>query len=143
MAPSGMLHRVALVRTNVSEELSASIIRVTRIDELVVTANVHSSPTLVTLMMEALSSSETSVSTTATQRNIPEDAILHCYCNFIDYHGVVTFSSCFCLHPIRSERSSVLRLLAVFFDPEMEVTCQVECRGMLGVKCRITFAKLR
>jgi hypothetical protein len=29
-----MLNRVALVRTNVSEELSASIIRVTRIGEL-------------------------------------------------------------------------------------------------------------
>jgi hypothetical protein len=30
----GMLRRVALVRTNISEELSASIIRVTRIGEL-------------------------------------------------------------------------------------------------------------
>jgi hypothetical protein len=34
MASSGMLRRVALVRTEVSEELSASIIRVTRKDEL-------------------------------------------------------------------------------------------------------------
>jgi hypothetical protein len=34
MASSGMLRRVALVRTEVSEELSASIIRVTRISEL-------------------------------------------------------------------------------------------------------------
>jgi hypothetical protein len=31
---SGMLRRVALVRTDVSEELSASFIRVTRIGEL-------------------------------------------------------------------------------------------------------------
>jgi hypothetical protein len=34
VASSGMLRRVALVRTDVSEELSASIIRVTRIGEL-------------------------------------------------------------------------------------------------------------
>jgi hypothetical protein len=34
MATSGMLRRVALVRTDVSEELNASIIRVTRIGEL-------------------------------------------------------------------------------------------------------------
>jgi hypothetical protein len=43
MAFSGMLHRAALVRTDVSEELSTSFIRVTRIGELgttlVVTSN--------------------------------------------------------------------------------------------------------
>jgi hypothetical protein len=85
MASSGMLHRVALVRTDVSEELSASFIRVTRIGELGTTLHqllvkdpfVLSPPILVTLLMEALCSSEKSVLTRVTRRNIPEDAILH------------------------------------------------------------------
>jgi hypothetical protein len=72
MVSSGMLRRVALVRTDVSEELNASFIRVTRIGELGTTlASVPSSPILVTVMKEALSSSETSVLTRATRRNIP------------------------------------------------------------------------
>jgi hypothetical protein len=76
MVSSGMLRRVALVRTEVSEELSASFIRVTRIGELGTTLAVTSSPILVTLMKEALSSSETSVLTRAIRRNIPEYTIL-------------------------------------------------------------------
>jgi hypothetical protein len=42
MATSGLLRRVALVITDVSEELSASIIRVTRIGELGTTLAVTS-----------------------------------------------------------------------------------------------------
>jgi hypothetical protein len=86
MVCSGMLRHVALVRTDVSEELSTSFIRVTRLGELgttlavtrrntsvrrlLVTASVvPSSPILVTLITSAL--------TRVTRRNIPADGILH------------------------------------------------------------------
>jgi hypothetical protein len=103
MASSGTLCRVAHVRTNVSKECITTIIRARGIGELgtlavttdacreyvflcsvrrlLVMANlVPSSPILVTLMMEELSSTETSVLTGATQRNNPEDGIIHSHC---------------------------------------------------------------
>jgi hypothetical protein len=76
---SGMLRGVALVRTDVSEDRTASTIRVTRIGEhsvlrLLLTANVLPNSTI-TLMLEELRSSETSILRRATKRNIPEDGI--------------------------------------------------------------------
>jgi hypothetical protein len=94
-----MLRRVVLVSIHVSEERIVFIVRVTRIGELgttltatssrgmlvflrsvlrfLVTANVPSSPILVTLMMEAIRFSESSVLTRATLRKISEDGIFH------------------------------------------------------------------
>jgi mRNA-degrading endonuclease toxin of MazEF toxin-antitoxin module len=56
-----MFRRMAVVRTDISEERIASIIRVTRIGELGTTL--------------ATAATETSALTTATRRNIPEDGI--------------------------------------------------------------------
>jgi hypothetical protein len=71
MVSSGMLRRVDLVRNEVSEKLRS-------VRRLVVTGSiVPSSPILVTLMKEALGSSEMSVLTRATRRNISEETILH------------------------------------------------------------------
>jgi hypothetical protein len=82
---------VVLVRTNVSGELSASIIRVTR-------------------MMEALSYSETSVPTRATRRNIPEDAILKNFCDFFivskEAFGKVDRKICLFLTPVDQRSAS-------------------------------------
>jgi hypothetical protein len=86
---------VALVITDVSEECSISIVKVTRIGELrtlavvshtafllnvrwlLITANsLHSSYILFTLIMEVLISYETFVLKGSTLRNIPENGIL-------------------------------------------------------------------
>jgi hypothetical protein len=76
-----MYCRVALVRTDISDELSAVLVFLHSVRRLLVTAIVyHNLLILVTLMKEALSSSETSVLRRATLYYIPEDAIPQILC---------------------------------------------------------------
>jgi hypothetical protein len=85
MPSSGVLRRMALVRTDVSEERSAFIIRVTRIGELGTTIAVtynrrtlrRNTNILVTWWRRRYVTSKHRFLTRATQPNIPEDGILH------------------------------------------------------------------
>jgi hypothetical protein len=67
-----MLRRVALVRTDVSEESSSAIIKVTRIDELGTTIAVASNRRTLRRNTKYLE-----VIKRVTRRNIPEDGILY------------------------------------------------------------------
>jgi hypothetical protein len=72
MVSSGILRHVALVRTSVSVETFHH-----NMPLLLVTANIPSCRIRLTLMMEAIRSSETLILTRAMWRNIPEGGILH------------------------------------------------------------------
>jgi hypothetical protein len=83
MPSSGMLHHVAVVGTDVSEErIAFIIIFLQSVFRLLVTADLSSSQILVTLRMEAIRSSEMSVLTRATRPNIPEDDFFHYWNSF-------------------------------------------------------------
>jgi hypothetical protein len=83
MVSSGLLRRVALVRTDVSEEPGAAKLPSVR-RLLVAACVVPSSPIFVTLMKEVPGSSETSVLTRATRSNNPEDTILQIFTQFAE-----------------------------------------------------------
>jgi hypothetical protein len=72
---------------------------------LVTSSVVRSSPILLTLMMEELVSSETSVLTRGTQRNIPEDAILQ----FWSSSGIYKWIIILIFHQVISRSVTLLK----------------------------------
>jgi hypothetical protein len=111
-----MLCRVALLGTEVSEEISASIIR--NVSRKLLTANViPSSRVLAILMMEALCSSETSFLKRATGGIIPEDDILHSHCceNLKSYIALTGWT------PQRRRNMSPVKYELVYYIPEYDI----------------------
>jgi hypothetical protein len=128
-----MLRRVALVRTDVSEEPSASFI--TLMKETL-------GSILVTLMKETLGSSETSVLTRVTRHNIPEDTILQRQFCLLRYSYKV-------IGPLKANRrfgeTNHLHLQGwriKFWTQKFQLTFDI-LRGVISRKMELSKSKIR
>jgi hypothetical protein len=129
IASSGMLRRVALVRTEVSEELRASI-RVTRNGELGTTIAVTNNRRTLQKKFQVM------VLTRATRRNIAEDAILHSHRreNLTSYITTIQLSMCHSIFKPKIART--LAVSATAPQANLVITCGlVDWCQRFGVPC--------
>jgi hypothetical protein len=148
---------VALWLLDVSEDHIASIIWVTRIGglgttlalttnvlRLLLNANVvPSSQIFITLIMDAIRSSETPVLTRATRRNIPEDAILDTqrlsYCSTSSAVEYRTWTDIKMQNRFSSKENYVANVFISFRDREVAVTnCQPVVMIAVVLKTRMS-----
>jgi hypothetical protein len=109
-------HRVALVRTDVSEECISSTIKLKRISELgtmlAVTSNYDG----------GMHSFKMSVLTRVTQHHIPEDGTPYCHCceNLKSYNVSLNLSGCINKHPLGYLKST-------YYQPDPMIKKLADC----------------